>query len=145
MLCGAMSYTGAVPRMYFSSPSYLALIVIRPACELTGHSITAKSAAVQRVSAFGFPNTPSGALNVTFFAASGLPGFLRANVVVRSGCVPASVSAPVELVVSNDSISIEACAGAANAAEATAATKNAIRRLLVIGFLPCRGRPLGDD
>ena len=119
--CGTMTNIGAVPSSSSGSVCVLATIVARPACEFGEHSLSAKSAAVHSVTAFGLPKTPSGASKTTSLVASCTPGSASLKVVVRSGCVPEPLS---ELVVSNSSMEIDACAGAAKARAAS----NAARR-----------------
>ena len=81
--------------------------LISPACDADWHCSRAKSWDVHSEIARGFPNTPSGVLNVTFRADSSTPGSEREKLVTMSGWPPTCV---VDIVEVNESIGSLACA-----------------------------------
>ena len=92
-----------------------------PRLRIGEQRISAKSAELHGVIAFGLPKTPGGRFTETLSAASGWPGSASVKVAVRSGWPPASV---LVVLVSNDSIASEAWAEA----EATSTMARAIRQ-----------------
>src|ERR1044072_2607602 len=111
---------GAVPSRYSGSPAWLALTVIVPTCEPSGHLESAKSETAQVGTAFGLPNTTQGKFTTTLCAASGRPGSPRLRLAPRSGCPPALV---VVVVTPKEAIDCEAAARSAPASATKVATR----------------------